>query len=156
MFENIIDMKETLAITAITVIAWIGITSYSRFVEHKKKNKDIDEDKYLAKFAFIPYLFIPLVFGSVAVIVGLTAGDWAVAKGYITSPYEIATVSATVSVLAECLLDKYLVSHTGDAVYFQTIEDKVVKSAGDAAEQTLNLDTLTAEQKAELIKRILG
>lgn len=131
MFENIPEIYQVIAMCAVVVIAWIGVIQYSEFTQHIKKNIGAPEAKLkqAQEFAVIPYLVIPVLFGAVSVIGGLFITDYAIVHGYVAGTEEICACAIIASVVANCILDKGIVSHIGDTVYFRTIENKVVKKA---------------------------
>ena len=129
MFTNIPEIFTVIGLCALAVVAWIVLVQYSKWQQHIKSNVNSSEAKQQAAkdFAFIPYLVIPVLFGAVAVTGGLWVADLCAVKGWFSGVEEIAVVAVIASVVIDCVLGKYLVSHVGDAVYFATIENKVAE-----------------------------
>lgn len=129
MFENIPEIYITIAMCAIAMVAWVGIIQYSKFEQHIKKNIGTEKEDPARKFAVIPYFVIPVLFGAISVIVALFVTNWVIGRGYVATEEDIAIVAIVATIVANCVLDKALVSHIGDTVYFKTIEDKVAQVA---------------------------
>ena len=71
-----------------------------------------------------------------AVIGGLLVAAYTTAHGW-TAPVEYQIMAAMIAgVVAYCVLDKFILGHLGDAVYFDVIEDQVVKSASAIVEKS--------------------
>lgn len=134
MFANIPEIETAICLAAAAVIGWILCVQYSKYIQHKKKH--VNDEKYNESFAVIPYFIVPVLFGALGVVCGLWVGDYLSVKGYIAGPEEIIAVVIGASVIAYAVLDHYIVSHVGDAVYFQTIEADIVKSAASASDSS--------------------
>lgn len=117
----------TAVIAACFTVGYAVLVQYSRYTAHKKLHfNDDDPDKVAmaSNFAVVPYLIIPLIFCGISVLCSLFAVDYAVCSGYITDTEGIAVWTVAVAVAVYLILDFKLVSHVGDAVYFDTIESK--------------------------------
>lgn len=146
MFEHIPEINIAIALGAVAVIAWILCIQYSRYVMHKKKH--VNDEKYDEPFAIVPYFIVPILFGALSVIGGLWIGDYLAIKGYLIGVEEIIAISTVASVIVYGVLDYYIVSHVGDAVYFQTIEADMVKSVGKT-------DDVSKEDLKALLRELL-
>lgn len=143
LLENINDKFLVLGISFLAVLFCIAMTQWSAYVTHKKKHAE--DELGTEKFAVIPYLVVPLLGALVTTILAALGVDIAIGHGYICGDTEdITVVTVIFDIILWCLADYYLVSHVGDAVYYQTIESKVA----DAAKSALPSDT----SKEELIK----
>lgn len=127
MFEHIPEINLAIALGAVAVVSWILCIQYSRYVMHKKKH--VNDEKYEEPFAIVPYFIVPVLFGALSVIGGLWIGDYLTIKEYLAGTEEVLAVTTVASVIVYGILDYYIVSHVGDAVYFETIEADMVKSA---------------------------
>lgn len=130
MFTNVPEIYTVIAMCAVAVLGWVGLVQYSRYVQHIKDNLNASEtkQKQAKEFAFIPYLVVPVIFASVAVLGGLWVADYTAVHGYLHGTEEIAVVAMVATVVIDCVLQKYLVNHIGDAVYFTTIENRVAEA----------------------------
>lgn len=146
MFANVPEIEIAVCLAAAAVIGWILCVQYSKFIQHKKAH--VNDEKFKENFAVVPYFIVPVLFGSLAVICGLWVGDYLAIKGYIAGPEEITAIVIGASVTAYAVLDHYIVSHVGDAVYFQTIEADIVKSAASA-------DDTSKEDLKALLRELL-
>lgn len=110
------------------------LVQYSRYTAHKKAHFDDDDPDKVAmasKFAIVPYLIIPLIFCGISVCCSLFGVDYAANSGYVTDAEGIAVWTVAVAVAVYLILDYKLVSHVGDAVYFDTIESKFQQGIAD-------------------------
>ena len=117
----------TAAICACFVIGYAMLTQYSRYTAHRKAHfNDDDPDKVAmaSKFAFIPYMIIPIIFCGLSVFCGLAAVDYAMSVDWISDTEGAAVWCVATSTVIYILADYNLVRHVGDAVYFDTIESK--------------------------------
>lgn len=117
----------TALIAVCFTVGYAVLVQYSRYTAHKKLHfNDDDPDKVAmaSNFAAVPYLIIPLMFCGISVLCSLFAVDYAACSGYITDTEGIAVWTVAVAVAVYLILDYKLVSHVGDAVYFDTIESK--------------------------------
>lgn len=127
MLANIPELILTAVICACFTIGYAVLVQYSRYTAHKKAHfNDDDADKVAmaSKFAFVPYLIIPVIFCGLSVFCGLAAVDYAVSVDWITGAEGVAIWAVAASVAIYIVADFKLVSHVGDAVYFDTIESK--------------------------------
>ena len=127
MLANIPELILTAVICACFTIGYAVLVQYSRYTAHKKAHfNDDDADKVAmaSKFAFVPYLIIPVIFCGLSVFCGLAAVDYAVSVDWITGAEGAAIWAVAASVAIYIVADFKLVSHVGDAVYFDTIESK--------------------------------
>ena len=117
----------TAVICVCFTIGYAVLVQYSRYTAHKKAHfNDDDADKVAmaSKFAFIPYMIIPVIFCGLSVFCGLAAVDYALSVDWITGAEGAAIWAVAASVGIYILADFNLVRHVGDAVYFDTIESK--------------------------------
>lgn len=117
----------TALIAACFTVGYAVLVQYSRYTAHRKAHFDDDDPDKVAmasKFAVVPYLIIPLMFCGISVFCSLFAVDYAASSGYIAGAEGIAVWAVAVAVAVYLILDYKLVSHVGDAVYFDTIESK--------------------------------
>ena len=117
----------TALIAACFTVGYAVLVQYSRYTAHKKAHFDDDDTDKVAmasQFAAVPYLIIPLIFCGISVFCSLFAVDYAASSGYVTDAEGIAVWTVAVAVAVYLILDFKLVSHVGDAVYFDTIESK--------------------------------
>ena len=127
MLANIPELRLTAVIAACFTIGYAVLVQYSRYTAHKKAHfHDDDADKVAmaSKFAFIPYMIIPLIFCGLSVFCGLAAVDYAMSVEWITGAEGAAIWSVAATVAIYILADYNLVRHVGDAVYFDTIESR--------------------------------
>ena len=127
MLAHIPDLFLTAMIAMCFTVGYAVLVQYSRYTAHKKAHfSDDDPDKVAmaSKFAIVPYLIIPLIFCGLSVFCSLFAVDYAVYSGYIIGAEGIDIWTVVAAVAAYLILDFKLVSHVGDAVYFDTIESK--------------------------------
>lgn len=117
----------TAVICVCFTIGYAVLVQYSRYTAHKKAHfNDDDADKVAmaSKFAFVPYMIIPVIFCGLSVFCGLAAVDYALSVDWITGAEGAAIWSVAASAGIYILADFNLVRHVGDAVYFDTIESK--------------------------------
>lgn len=122
----------TALIAVCFTVGYAVLVQYSRYTAHKKAHFDDDDPDKVAmasNFAVVPYLIIPLIFCGISVLCSLFAVDYAVCSGYITDTEGIAVWTVAVAVAVYLILDFKLVSHVGDAVYFDTIESRFHQAA---------------------------
>lgn len=122
----------TAVICVCFTIGYALLVQYSRYTAHKKAHfNDDDADKVAmaSKFAFVPYMIIPIVFCGLSVFCGLAAVDYALSVDWISGAEGAAIASVAASVVIYILADYKLVRHVGDAVYFDTIESKFHQAA---------------------------
>lgn len=122
----------TAVICVCFTIGYAVLVQYSRYTAHKKAHfNDDDADKVAmaSKFAFIPYMIIPVIFCGLSVFCGLAAVDYALSVDWITGAEGAAIWAVAASVGIYILADFNLVRHVGDAVYFDTIESKFHQAA---------------------------
>ena len=149
MLENISDVPYVIGIAFLAVLFCIAMTQWSAFVAHRKKHKD--DELGSEKFAVIPYLAIPLLGALITTILAAVGVDVAIGHGYITGDTEeITLITVIADIILWCLADYYLVSHIGDAVYYQTIESKVADAAKSVVPSLDDPETLKA-----LIKQLI-
>lgn len=132
MLAHIPDLFLTALIAVCFTVGYAVLVQYSRYTAHKKlhfNDDDPDRVAMASKFAVVPYLIIPLIFCSLSVFCSLFAVDYAVYSGYITGAEGIAMWTVAAAVAVYLILDFKLVSHVGDAVYFDTIESKFHQAA---------------------------
>lgn len=117
----------TAVICVCFTIGYAVLVQYSRYTAHKKAHfNDDDADKVAmaSKFAFVPYMIIPVIFCGLSVFCGLAAVDYALSVDWITGAEGAAIWAVAASAGIYILADFNLVRHVGDAVYFDTIESK--------------------------------
>ncbi len=148
MYAHIPELEITVGIAFVAVLFILGMVQYSRFIEHRKAHKDDELGK--EKFAFVPYLAIPILGAVVSVLVGAYLTDLCVVKEYITTTESIQFWVAVSSVLVYAIADHYLIGHIGDAVYYQTIESKVAEAATKSTDISNDPEALK-----QLIKQLL-
>lgn len=122
----------TAVICVCFTIGYALLVQYSRYTAHKKAHfNDDDADKVAmaSKFAFVPYMIIPVIFCGLSVFCGLAAVDYALSVDWITDAEGAAIWAVAASVGIYILADFNLVRHVGDAVYFDTIESKFHQAA---------------------------
>ena len=127
MLAHIPELLPTALIAACFAAGYAVLVQYSRYTAHKKAHFDDDDPDKVAmasKFAAVPYLIIPLIFCGISVFCSLFAVDYAACSGYVADAEGIAVWTVAVAVAVYLILDFKLVSHVGDAVYFDTIESK--------------------------------
>lgn len=126
MLANIPELMLTAVIAACFTIGYAVLVQYSRYTAHKKAHfNDDDADRVMAsKFAFVPYMIIPLIFCGLSVFCGLAAVDYALSVDWISGAEGAAVWSVAAAVAIYILADFNLVRHVGDAVYFDTIESR--------------------------------
>ena len=127
MLANIPELMLTAAICACFTIGYAMLTQYSRYAAHRKAHfNDDDPDKVAmaSRFAFIPYMIIPIIFCGLSVFCGLAAVDYAMSVDWISATEGAAVWCVAASTIIYILADYNLVRHVGDAVYFDTIESK--------------------------------
>lgn len=127
MLANIPELILTAVICVCFTIGYAVLVQYSRYTAHKKAHFNDDDDDKVAmasKFAFIPYMIIPVIFCGLSVFCGLAAVDYALSVDWITGAEGAAIWSVAASAGIYILADFNLVRHVGDAVYFDTIESK--------------------------------
>ena len=127
MLENIPELLMTAVIAACFTIGYAVLVQYSRYTAHKKahfNDPDADKADMASKFAFVPYMIIPLIFCGLSVFCGLAAVDYAVSVDWITGAEGAAIWSVAAAVAIYIMADYNLVRHVGDAIYFDTIESK--------------------------------
>ena len=132
MLANIPELMLTAVICVCFTIGYAVLVQYSRYTAHKKAHfNDDDADKVAmaSKFAFIPYMIIPVIFCGLSVFCGLAAVDYALSVDWITGAEGAAIWAVAASVGIYILADFNLVRHVGDAVYFDTIESKFHQAA---------------------------
>ena len=132
MLAHIPDLFLTALIAVCFTVGYAVLVQYSRYTAHKKAHfNDDDPDKVAmaSKFAIVPYLIIPFIFCGLSVFCSLFAVDYAVYAGYVTGTEGIAGLTVMVAVIIYILADFKLVSHVGDAVYFDTIESRFHQAA---------------------------
>lgn len=132
MLAHIPDLLLTAAIAACFTVGYAVLVQYSRYTAHKKLHFNDDDPDTVAmasKFAVVPYLIIPLIFCGLSVFCSLFAVDYAFYAGYVTGTEGVAGLTVMVAVIIYLLADFKLVSHVGDAVYFDTIESKFHQAA---------------------------
>ena len=132
MLANIPELILTAVICACFTIGYAVLVQYSRYTAHKKAHFNDDDDDKVAmasKFAFVPYLIIPVIFCGLSVFCGLAAVDYALSVDWISGAEGAAMCSVAASVVIYILADYKLVRHVGDAVYFDTIESKFHQAA---------------------------
>ena len=117
----------TAVICACFTIGYAMLTQYSRYTAHKKAHFDDDDPDKVAmasKFAFVPYMIIPIIFCGLSVFCGLAAVDYAMSVDWISATEGAAVWCVASSTIIYILADYNLVRHVGDAVYFDTVESK--------------------------------
>ena len=127
MLANIPELMLTAVICVCFTIGYAVLVQYSRYTAHKKAHfNDDDADKVAmaSKFAFVPYMIIPVIFCGLSVFCGLAAVDYALSVDWITGAEGAAIWAVAASAGVYILADFNLVRHVGDAVYFDTIESK--------------------------------
>ncbi len=127
MLANIPELLLTAVICVCFTIGYALLVQYSRYTAHKKAHfNDDDADKVAmaSKFAFVPYMIIPVIFCGLSVFCGLAAVDYALSVDWISGAEGAAIWSVAASAAIYILADFNLVRHVGDAVYFDTIESK--------------------------------
>ena len=127
MLANIPELMLTAAICVCFTIGYAMLTQYSRYTAHRKAHfNDDDPDKVAmaSKFAFIPYMIIPIIFCGLSVFCGLAAVDYAMSVDWNSATEGAAGWCVAASTVIYILADYNLVRHVGDAVYFDTIESK--------------------------------
>ena len=132
MLANIPELLLTAVICVCFTIGYALLVQYSRYTAHKKAHfNDDDADKVAmaSKFAFVPYMIIPVIFCGLSVFCGLAAVDYALSVDWISGAEGAAIWSVAASAAIYILADFNLVRHVGDAVYFDTIESKFHQAA---------------------------
>ena len=127
MLANIPELMLTAVICVCFTIGYAMLTQYSRYTAHRKAHfNDDDPDKVAmaSKFAFIPYMIIPIIFCGLSVFCGLAAVDYAMSVDWISATEGAAVWCVAASTVIYILADYNLVRHVGDAIYFDTIESK--------------------------------
>lgn len=127
MLAHIPELLLTALIAVCFTVGYAVLVQYSRYTAHKKAHFDDDDPDKVAmasKFAVVPYLIIPLIFCGISVVCSLFAVDYAASSGYVNDAEGIAVWTVAAAVAVYLILDYKLVSHVGDAVYFDTIESK--------------------------------
>ena len=127
MLAHIPELLMTALIAACFTVGYAVLVQYSRYTAHRKAHFDDDDPDKVAmasKFAAVPYLIIPLIFCGISVFCSLFVVDYAASSGYVTDAEGIAVWTVAAAVAVYLILDFKLVSHVGDAVYFDTIESK--------------------------------
>lgn len=127
MLANIPELMLTAVICACFTIGYAMLTQYSRYTAHKKVHFDDDDPDKVAmasKFAFVPYMIIPIIFCGLSVFCGLAAVDYAMSVDWISATEGAAVWCVASSTVIYILADYNLVRHVGDAVYFDTVESK--------------------------------
>lgn len=127
MLANIPELMLTAVICACFVIGYAMLTQYSRYTAHRKAHFDDDDPDKVAmasKFAFVPYMIIPIIFCGLSVFCGLAAVDYAMSVDWISATAGAAVWCVAASTIIYILADYNLVRHVGDAVYFDTVESK--------------------------------
>lgn len=127
MLANIPELMLTAVICACFTIGYAMLTQYSRYTAHKKAHFNDDDDDKVAmasKFAFVPYMIIPIIFCGLSVFCGLAAVDYAMSVDWISATEGAAVWCVAASTIIYILADYNLVRHVGDAVYFDTVESK--------------------------------
>ena len=127
MLANIPELMLTAVICVCFTIGYAVMVQYSRYTAHKKAHfNDDNADKVAmaSKFAFVPYMIIPVIFCGLSVFCGLAAVDYALSVDWITGAEGAAIWAVAASAGVYILADFNLVRHVGDAVYFDTIESK--------------------------------
>lgn len=132
MLANIPELLLTAVICVCFTIGYALLVQYSRYTAHKKAHfNDDDADKVAmaSKFAFVPYMIIPVIFCGLSVFCGLAAVDYALSVDWISGAEGAAIWSVAASAAIYILADFNLVRHVGDAVYFDTIESNFHQAA---------------------------
>ena len=127
MLANIPELMLTAVICVCFTIGYAMLTQYSRYTAHKKAHFDDDDPDKVAmasKFAFVPYMIIPIIFCGLSVFCGLAAVDYAMSAGWIIGAEGATIWSVAASTAIYIMADFNLVRHVGDAIYFDTIESK--------------------------------
>ena len=133
MMTNIPELRLTAVICMCFAIGYALLVQYSRYTAHKKAHfHDDDPDKVAmaSKFAFVPYMIIPVIFCGLSAFCGLAAVDYALSVDWITGAEGAAIWSVAATVAVYILADYNLVRHVGDAVYFDTIEARFHQAVG--------------------------
>lgn len=130
MFTNIIEPIYTIAVMAAVLVLWILVVQYSRYQCNIKEKKGTETEEASRKFAFIPYALIPVLFAGVVGFVSLVIADTVIGRGYIVGAEESVAFTVAVAFVLYCVADKYAVRQVGKAIYFDTVIDKVVETAG--------------------------
>lgn len=134
MLAHIPELLMTALIAACFTAGYAVLVQYSRYTAHKKAHFDDDDPDKVAmasQFAVVPYLIIPLIFCGISVFCSLFAVDYAASSGYVNDAEGIAVWTVAAAVAVYLILDYKLVSHVGDAVYFDTIESKFHQAVAD-------------------------
>ena len=83
---HIPDLFPTALIAVCFTVGYAVLVQYSRYTAHRKAHfNDDDPDKVAmaSKFAFIPYMIIPIIFCGLSVFCGLAAVDYAMSVDWI-------------------------------------------------------------------------
>lgn len=149
MLTNIENIHIVAVIAAAFVTGLMLCIQWSLFEDHRKAHFD-DADEHAVKlassFAVVPYLLIPAVFVALSVVIGIFTADYLASCNYVSGQSGICLVATAVSIAAYAILDHTVVGHLGDAVYFRTIESRIVETV------TVKWDDLTDEEKDAAIK----
>ena len=124
---HIPELFPTALIAACFAVGYAVLVQYSRYTAHKKAHFDDDDPDKVAmasKFAFVPYMIIPIIFCGLSVFCGLAAVDYAMSVDWISATEGAAVWCVAASTIIYILADYNLVRHVGDAVYFDTVESK--------------------------------
>lgn len=161
MFANIPELLPVVVLAAVFVISLIGVIQYSRYEAHRKAHiqdpEGSDSFRLATKFSAVPYLIVPVMFGAVSILSALFLTDILAGRGYIQAG-EITYAAVAASIILYLITDKLVVRQCGNAVYFDTVEDKLFQTAAKAAE-SVNVPhqpeviTLSREEYMKIMNR---
>lgn len=162
MFSNIPELLPVIVLATVFVVSLIGVIQYSRYEAHRKAHIEDPEgsDSYrlATKFSAVPYLIVPVCFGAVSILSALFLTDILAGREYIHAG-EINYVAVAASIILYLITDKLVVRQCGNAVYFDTIEDKLFqRTAAVVAEKNLtprtgDIITISREEYERIMKK---
>lgn len=156
MLANIPDIKLALICAFVPVFLWLCLCAYSRWQESIEKHKGTEKEERTRKFAFLPFFMIPLIGSGIACGLGLAFGSFSVAllghyDFFLAEEYVIIIVCFWAFTLY-CLLDKYSLRKAGNAAYFDSVEDRVAKTAETIVKKKFK--DMSLEEKLELLNKL--
>ena len=87
MFDMIHDILIVVFFCALFVFGMMAVIQYSRFEKHRKAHIEDDDDSrewiLASKFASVPYLLVPALFGVLAIFCALVGTSILVERGVV-------------------------------------------------------------------------